>query len=97
MQREDLRELRTASETAEVILDDKSADPYTAARCCLTGPEGEWQGMRIDLNATLPCRTRDDCGLARACINGKCSECTRVGKRGETIRGRFLESGCIWL
>lgn len=39
-------------------------------------PEGEWQGMPIDLAAMPPCETSGHCGLARACIEATCTACS---------------------
>jgi hypothetical protein len=38
-------------------------------------PDGEWQGMLVNLNAQPPCDGPALCGLARACKNGKCGPC----------------------
>jgi|SRR5690554_28565 len=35
----------------------------------------EWQGMRVDMNIQPPCSESANCGLARACIDGKCGPC----------------------
>jgi hypothetical protein len=37
---------------------------------------GEWQGMRIDTAETALCDAIDACGLAMACIGGRCGACT---------------------
>jgi hypothetical protein len=38
--------------------------------------QDEWQGMPIDATADAPlCSRSADCGLARACIAGRCSAC----------------------
>jgi hypothetical protein len=39
-------------------------------------PASEWQGMLVDLASTPPCQTSADCGLARACVDGRCTACT---------------------
>ena len=46
----------------------------------------EWQGMRVDLSAMPPCERTSDCGLARACLQGKCGPCQQDGdcSPGET-------------
>lgn len=36
----------------------------------------EWQGMRIDMADTALCDAVDSCGLAMACIGGRCGACT---------------------
>jgi hypothetical protein len=40
------------------------------------GPD-EWQGMLVDTSVKPPCRTSQDCGLARACKDGVCAPCAR--------------------
>ncbi len=35
----------------------------------------EWQGMRVDRAGQPPCSAADSCGLALACIDGRCSAC----------------------
>lgn len=40
-----------------------------------TRPPEEWQGMLINLNITPPCTASSECGLARACIGGRCMPC----------------------
>jgi hypothetical protein len=47
------------------------ADPRPSRRAA-----GEWQGMAIDPEATAPCDAVDACGLAMACIGGRCGACT---------------------
>lgn len=42
----------------------------------------EWQGMRVDIAAAPPCKTSDDCGLARACIDGACAACSEDSQCG---------------
>ena len=36
----------------------------------------EWQGMRVDLSLTPLCEDSEHCGLARACLDGRCVACT---------------------
>lgn len=38
-------------------------------------PDGEWQGMLVNLNVQPPCDGPGLCGLARACKNGRCGPC----------------------
>lgn len=38
-------------------------------------PDGEWDGMRVNLNVQPPCDGPDLCGLARACKGGRCGPC----------------------
>jgi hypothetical protein len=37
----------------------------------------DWQGMRIDVNMLAYCDTTEHCGMARACIGGRCNPCTK--------------------
>lgn len=37
---------------------------------------GEWQGMLIDMAEEPPCESSNDCSLARACLDGKCTGCS---------------------
>jgi hypothetical protein len=37
----------------------------------------EWQGMRVDVTESMDCELSARCGLALACVNGKCGPCTR--------------------
>jgi hypothetical protein len=39
-------------------------------------PQGEWQGMLVDLAVQPPCLDSSPCGLARACIQGVCTACS---------------------
>jgi hypothetical protein len=39
-------------------------------------PEGEWQGMLVDLAIQPPCERSEQCGMARACVGGRCAPCT---------------------
>jgi hypothetical protein len=47
------------------------ADPRPPRRAA-----DEWQGMPIDGEATALCDAVDACGLAMACIGGRCGACT---------------------
>jgi hypothetical protein len=38
-------------------------------------PEGEWQGMLVNLNVQPPCDGPGLCGMALACKNGRCGPC----------------------
>jgi hypothetical protein len=38
-------------------------------------PAGEWQGMLVDLSLQPACDRADGCGLAMACIAGRCGPC----------------------
>jgi hypothetical protein len=38
-------------------------------------PDGEWQGMLVNLNVQPPCDGPGLCGMARACKNGRCGPC----------------------
>lgn len=38
-------------------------------------PEGEWQGMLVNLNASPPCTSSAVCSMARACIDSRCTAC----------------------
>jgi hypothetical protein len=40
-------------------------------------PEGEWDGMLVDLAVQPPCVDGGHCGLARACIADVCTACER--------------------
>lgn len=42
-------------------------------------PPSEWQGMPQNPDLTWPCEEADQCGLARACIDGSCRACTSDG------------------
>lgn len=37
----------------------------------------EWQGMRVEREGQPPCSAADGCGLALACIEGRCAACRR--------------------
>jgi hypothetical protein len=37
----------------------------------------EWQGMLVDLSIHPQCVSSEDCGLARACIDGACTACSK--------------------
>jgi hypothetical protein len=37
----------------------------------------EWQGMRMDVAMMPPCESSEQCGLARACIGGRCGPCSQ--------------------
>jgi len=49
----------------------------------------EWQGMRIDLRFQPACENSDSCGLAKACVNGRCGPC-RVDR--DCAKGE----SCVW-
>jgi hypothetical protein len=38
-------------------------------------PAGEWDGMLVDMTVQPECVDEMPCGLARACVNGKCAPC----------------------
>ena len=38
-------------------------------------PDGEWQGMLVNLNVQPPCDGPGLCGMALACKNGRCGPC----------------------
>lgn len=46
----------------------------------------EWQGMRVKREGQPPCSAADSCGLALACIEGRCGACNRDAEcaSGET-------------
>jgi hypothetical protein len=49
-------------------------------------PDGEWDGMRVDLSALQAyCERPDGCGAAMACVGGACRPCERDAEctRGE--------------
>lgn len=59
-----------ATAPAETEVDRALGPPRWHAR-----PEGEWDGMLVNLNVTPPCESPAGCGMARACKNGKCMPC----------------------
>ena len=44
-----------------------------------TRSQDQWQGMRVDADVQPPCGRSAHCGLARACIDGRCVACRRDG------------------
>jgi hypothetical protein len=43
-------------------------------------PEGEWQGMRVNLALRATCERSEGCGLAMACREGLCGPCEADGE-----------------
>src|SRR5262245_16544198 len=44
---------------------------------------GEWQGMRVNLDSQAFCADKNGCGLAMACIDGRCGPCRTAGDCAE--------------
>ncbi|MDD9947301.1 MAG: hypothetical protein OXU20_40050 [Myxococcales bacterium] len=43
----------------------------------------EWQGMMVNLDRQAFCETKSGCGLAMACLEGRCGPCSESGECAE--------------
>ncbi len=77
------REIRTwhseseASYLEENTIEQKDAlvDPASLPPRWHHRDKDEWQGMLVDLSMQALCGSPDGCGMAMACVNGKCGPC----------------------
>ena len=51
-------------------------------------PASEWQGMPQDARLSWPCEGASGCGLARACVEGRCVPCSDDSQCGS-------DEGCV--
>lgn len=69
----------TSTRRSPLGAEEEARDPASrAARLKARDPE-EWQGMQVDLTMQALCEGPASCGLAMACLDGKCGPCTTDG------------------